>query len=130
MREEFSMTVSTNIRDRTTADISAKGHIGLVVFGALASGLLLGLFLVLVAFAGGPETEIIGSALLALGSGFILLAIGSSRFTDQPQPWALTPGIASAVVGLAVWAFSPSEHTPALAGWVWPLALLVLVVWS
>jgi pimeloyl-ACP methyl ester carboxylesterase len=110
--------------------ISAKGHVGLVVFGALASGLLLGVFLVLVAFAGGTETEIIGAALVALGSGFVFLALGSSRFTDQPQRWALIPGIASAVVGLAVWVLSPGEHTLALAGWVWPLALLVLVVWS
>ena len=94
------------------------------------SGLLLGLFFVVVPFAGGPEHEMTGTALIALGAGFVLLAVGSSRFTDQPQTWALIPGVAVAVVGLAVWVLSPSGHTLALTGWVWPLGLLVLVVWS
>lgn len=109
---------------------SARGHIGLVVLGAIASGLMLGLLLVLLVLGGGPEHEIIGAALLALGSGFVLLAVGSSRFTDQPQPWALLPGVTSAVVGLALWVLSPGAHTLALAGWVWPALLLVLVAWS
>ena len=48
--------------------------------------------LVLGVFAGGDEPQIIGSALLALGAGFALLAVASTRFTSQPQPWALVPG--------------------------------------
>ena len=100
------------------------------MLGAIAAGLLLGLLLVLVVFAGGPEHEITGTALIALGAGFVLLAVGSSRFTDQPQTWALIPGVAVAVVGLALLALSPSEHTLALAGWVWPLALLASSFWS
>jgi len=72
----------------------------------------------------------LGLALFALGSGFVLLAVGSTRFSDQPQRWALPPGVASIVVGLAVWIFSPSEHVLALAGWVWPVLLVVLVGWS
>ena len=114
----------------SAAEAREKGHIGLVVLGAIGAGLLLGLLLVLVLFAGGPEHEITGTALIALGAGFVLLAVGSSRFSDQPQTWALIPGVAVALVGLAVWALSPSEHTLAVTGWVWPLALLVLVVWS
>ena len=70
-----------------------------------------------------------GTALIALGSGFVFLAIASSRFTDQPQSWALIPGVVVAVAGLAI-GLSPSGHTLALAGWVWPLLLLVLVLWS
>ena len=109
---------------------SARDRIGLVVFGAIASGLSLGLVLVLSVFAGGREHEITGAALFALGLGFVLLAVGSTRFSDQPQRWATPPGVASVVIGLAVWIFSPSEHTLALAGWVWPVLLLVLVGWS
>ncbi|NUT56634.1 MAG: alpha/beta hydrolase [Thermoleophilia bacterium] len=109
---------------------SAKSHIGLVVLAAIASGLSLGLVLVLAVFAGGREHEITGAALFALGSGFVLLAVGSTRFTDQPQRWAHAPGVAAAVAGLAIWLFSPSEHVLALAGWVWPVLLLVLVGWS
>jgi pimeloyl-ACP methyl ester carboxylesterase len=115
---------------RTARESSETGHIGLAVAGAIASGLLIGLLLVLVVLAGGPEHEITGAALLALGGGFVVLAVGSRRFTDQPQPWALLPGVASAVVGLAIWALAPGDHTIALAGWVWPGLLLVLVAWS
>jgi pimeloyl-ACP methyl ester carboxylesterase len=124
------MSVSSSTSLGATRQATAKGHIGLVVLGAIAFGLLLGLFFVVVAFAGGPEHEITGTALIALGAGFVLLAVGSSRLTNQPQTWALIPGVAVAVVGLAVWVLSPSGHTLALAGWVWPLGLLVLVVWS
>jgi len=122
--------VPASVSPRAATPGSAEGHIGLVVLGAIASGLVLGLLLVLVIVGGGPEHEIIGAALLALGSGFVLLAVGSSRFTDQPQPWALLPGVTSAVVGLALWVLSPGDHTLALAGWVWPALLLVLVAWS
>jgi pimeloyl-ACP methyl ester carboxylesterase len=108
----------------------ARGHIGVVVLGSIAFGLLLGLLLVLIVFAGGPEHQMTGTALIALGSGFVLLAIASSRFTNQPQSWALIPGAVVAVAGLAIWVLSPSGHTLTLAGWVWPLLLLVLVVWS
>jgi pimeloyl-ACP methyl ester carboxylesterase len=115
---------------QTTTEVPERGPIGLVVLGAIASGLLLGLVLVLGLFAGGPEHEIIGAALLALGAGFALLAAGASRFTNQPQPWALAPGAASAVIGLAIMLFTPSEHMLGLAGWVWPALLVGLVAWS
>src|SRR5687768_4513871 len=48
--------------------VPGKGRIGLVVFGSITAGLVLGLVLVLVVFAGGEESQITGSALLALGS--------------------------------------------------------------
>ena len=108
----------------------SQGHLGVVVLGSIASGLLLGLLLVLVVFGGAPEHEITGAALFALGAGFVLLAVGSSRLTDQAQRWALAPGIGLAVVGVAVWSLSPGGHTLALAGWVWPVLLVVLVGWS
>ena len=119
---------STSFRGET--HVSPRGHLGLIVLGAIASGLLLGLLLVLVVVPDAPEHEILGAALLALGMGFILLAIGSSRFTDQPQAWALRPGVATAVAGLATWALAPNDHSLTLAGWVWPALLLVLVGWS
>src|ERR1043166_4205607 len=90
---------STSLRGET--HVSARGHLGLIVLGAIASGVLLGLLLVLVVVPDAPEHEIVGAALLALGMGFVLLAIGSSRFTDQPQAWALRPGVATAAMGLA-----------------------------
>lgn len=109
---------------------TTKSHIGLVVLGAIISGLLLGLLLVLAVLVGGPEHEIAGAALFALGSGFVFLALASRRFTDQPQEWALRPGLATAIVGVVLFAFAPGNRTLDLAGWVWPVLLLVLVGWS
>ena len=109
---------------------ATKSRIGLVVLGAVASGLALGLLLVLAVFVGGPEHEITGAALFALGSGFVLLALASRRFTDQPQDWALVPGLATAFVGMALFALAPGDRALGLAGWVWPILLLVLVGWS
>lgn len=112
------------------AQASAKGHIGLIVLGAILSGLLLGLLLVFVVLVGGQEHQILGAALFALGAGFVVLAVGSSRLTDQPQRWALLPGLATAVVGLAIWVLAPGDHLLTIAGWVWPVLLLVLIGWS
>src|SRR3954454_23317325 len=107
-----------------------RGHIGLVVLASLAAGLGLGLLLVLGVFAGGSEPQIIGSALVGIGTGFALLAFASSRRTDQPQHWALIPGVAAAVVGVAVLAVAPGGRLLDLAGWVWPVLLCIVVVVS
>jgi pimeloyl-ACP methyl ester carboxylesterase len=112
------------------AETSATGRIGLVVLGSIASGLLVGLLLVLVVFAGGPEHQITGSALAALGAGFLLLAAVSTRYTDQPQRWALGPAAGFGVLGLVLLGSSPSGHTLGLMGWAWPVLLLALVGWS
>jgi pimeloyl-ACP methyl ester carboxylesterase len=90
-------------------------------------GLALGLLLVLAVFVGRPEHETTGCALFALGAGFVFLALASRRFTDQPQDWALPPGLATAIVGVALFVFAPGTRALDLAGWVWPILLLVLV---
>jgi hypothetical protein len=61
---------------------------------------------------------------------FLLLALASSRFTDQPQRWALAPGVASAAVGLAILLASPGNRALGLAGWIWPVLLVLFVGWS
>jgi pimeloyl-ACP methyl ester carboxylesterase len=114
----------------TAPEQKARGRIGLVVLGSIAFGFVLGLLFVVVVFAGGDESEITGSALVALGAGFLLLSVASSRFTDQPQRWALAPGVGTAVVGLAILLFSPGNRAFELAGWVWPVLLVLLVGWS
>ena len=113
-----------------TADVRERGHIGLIVLASIAAGLVLGLLFVLAVFGGGTEAQITGSALVALGAGFMILALASSRFTAQPQDWALAPGVAAAAVGVGVLVLSPGDHLLRLAGWVWPVLLLVLVGWS
>jgi pimeloyl-ACP methyl ester carboxylesterase len=116
--------------DSTAADASRRGRIGLVVLASIGAGLVLGLVFVLAVFDGGTEAQITGSALVALGAGFVILALASRRLTAQPQDWALAPGLAAAAVGLVVIVLSPGDHLLGLAGWVWPVLLLVLVGWS
>jgi len=107
-----------------------RGHIGLVVVGSTAGGLLLGVMLVLGVFGGGQESVITGSALISLGFGMLLLAELARRRTDQPQPWALAPAAGAGVAGLVLLVLRPGDDVLGLLGWVWPLLLGVLVVWS
>ncbi|XGX80399.1 Putative aminoacrylate hydrolase RutD [Terrabacter sp. BE26] len=50
----------------------------------------------------------------------------SSRFSDQPQRWAAVPATFMGAGGLLLLAF---DSTHEVLGWIWPPALLGLVVW-
>jgi pimeloyl-ACP methyl ester carboxylesterase len=107
-----------------------RGYIGLVVLGSIAGGLILGLVLVLVVFAGGREDVITGAALVALAFGMLMLFELARRRTDQPQSWALFPALGIGAVGFALLIFGPSGRVLGWLGWVWPLLLALVVVWS
>jgi pimeloyl-ACP methyl ester carboxylesterase len=107
-----------------------RGHVGLVVLGSIAGGLILGLVLVLGVFAGARESLITGAALVSLAVGMLLLFELSRRRTDQPQSWALAPAASVGVVGLALLIVAPGDRLLGWLGWVWPILLAVLVVWS
>ena len=81
-------------------------------------------------FGGGQESVITGAALVRSAFGMLLLVELARRRTDQPQPWALAPAVGVGVVGLALLVFRPGDHVLGLLGWVWPLLLGALVVWS
>src|SRR5207253_5361207 len=51
----------------------------------------------------------------------------SRRRTNQPQRWALVPGVATSVAGVGLLALAPGERLLDLAGWVWPVLLAILV---
>jgi len=112
------------------AEKPSHGHIGFVVLGSILAGLALGLVLVLGVFAGGRENVITGAALVALAFGMLTLVELSRRRTDQPQPWALFPAGGAGLVGLALLTLSPGDRAVGLLGWVWPVLLAILVVWS
>jgi hypothetical protein len=107
-----------------------RGHIGLVVLVSIVGGLILGLVLVLGVFSGGREDVITGAALIALAFGMLMLVELARRRTDQPQPWALVPGLGLGVAGLALLILRPSDRVLGRLGWVWPLLLALVVVWS
>jgi len=106
-----------------------RGHIGLVVLASIAGGLILGLVLVLVVFAGRPESVITGSALIALAVGMLMLFELARRRTDQPQPWALAPAVGFGVAGLALLILGPGDGVLRVLGWIWPVLLALVVVW-
>jgi pimeloyl-ACP methyl ester carboxylesterase len=108
-------------------DPKAKWRIGRVVAGSLAAGLLAALLLVAAPFIRAQESEITGAVLCGFTLGWAMLAILSVRFTDQPQRWAAAPALFMGVSGLLlVWFGSPAEG---VLTWVWPPALLALVIW-
>src|SRR3954454_3057769 len=65
-----------------------RGHIGRIVAGAVASGLVGAVVLVAGPCAGAREHVITGSVLLAFAFAWAMLALLSQRWTDQPQRWA------------------------------------------
>jgi pimeloyl-ACP methyl ester carboxylesterase len=114
---------------RTTAPSSRTGHIGLIVVGSLATGLAAALLLAVVVFAGAAEPVITGSAMVAFGLGWAMLAALSVWRTGQPQRWALVPAAYFTIMGAALLLFSPGDGALSLLGWAWPPLLLALVVW-
>jgi pimeloyl-ACP methyl ester carboxylesterase len=125
----MNAAATASISPATTAQ-TQRGHVGLHVLGSIAAGLAVGLLLVVGVFAGGSEPQIIGSALLGLGTGFALLAFTSTRRTNQPQQWARVPGVATMIAGTSLLALAPGERFLDLASWVWPALLASLVVAS
>jgi pimeloyl-ACP methyl ester carboxylesterase len=93
----------------------------------LASGLLVALLLVAAPFIPVTESAITGAVLCGFAVGWAVLLLLSRRFTDQPQRWAAVPAVFMGVGGLLLLAFgSPMRE---VLSWVWPPALLALVVW-
>jgi pimeloyl-ACP methyl ester carboxylesterase len=104
-----------------------RTHLGRVVVGSLVAG-----FAAAVIFPFLPVGTVdvdFSTAMVLFGwaLGWALLAVLSTRFSDQPQRWAVVPAIFMAVAGALV-LVAPDSVVDAL-GWVWPPALLVLVVW-
>ena len=98
------------------------------IAGSQIAGLAAAIFLVTGPVAGGSEATITGSVLLAFGLGWGLLAILSTWFADQPQRWAVVPAASMGLVGLGLVVAQPSTDVIGILSWIWPLALVALVV--
>ncbi len=79
--------------------------------------------------AGGTEPVIDALVLLGFAAGWALLLVLSVFLTDHPQCWAAVPAAVMGVGGAALLVFTPSSATMDALGWVWPPALLGLLVW-
>jgi hypothetical protein len=88
----------------------------------LATGLVAALLLVAAPFIPVEESAITGAVLLGFALGWAMLALLSTRFTDQPQRWAVAPALFMGVGGALLVAFGSSMREA--LSWVWPPALL------
>jgi pimeloyl-ACP methyl ester carboxylesterase len=123
-----SPTPEDKRQDRSSGpDTGPRGHIGRVVAGSLATGLVASLLLVAAPFIPAEESEITGAVLCGFALGWAMLAVLSVRFTNQPQRWAAAPALFMGLGGLLLVGFGSSVRE--VLSWVWPPALLVLVVW-
>ncbi|HVL19285.1 MAG TPA: hypothetical protein VM387_14875 [Gemmatimonadales bacterium] len=105
----------------------SPGHIGWVVAGSLAAGLFFALLLAFAPFIPPKERDVMGAVLCGFALGWAMLAVLSTRFTDQPQRWAVVPAAFMGLGGLLLLAFGSGVDK--VLSWVWPPALLALVIW-
>ena len=103
------------------------GHVGWVVAGSLATGLVAALLLVAAPFVPAQESAVTGAVLCGFALGWAMLAVLSVRFTDQPQRWAAAPALFIGLGGLLLLGFGSPVHQ--VLSWVWPPAMLALAVW-
>jgi pimeloyl-ACP methyl ester carboxylesterase len=104
-----------------------SGHLGRIVAGSLATGLVAALLLVAAPFIPADENGITGAVLCGFALGWAMLAVLSVRFTDQPQRWAAAPALFMGLSGLLLVGFDSSVGE--VLNWVWPPALLALAIW-
>ncbi|WP_138759337.1 alpha/beta fold hydrolase, partial [Modestobacter altitudinis] len=105
----------------------SRGHIGWIVAGSLATGLIAAGLLVAAPIIAPTEAGVTGAFLCGLALGWAMLAVLSVRFTDQPQRWAAAPALFMGLSGLLLVMLGSSVH--GVLTWVWPPALLALVIW-
>jgi len=123
-------THPTDHRDDVAAPATPRtGPMARVIAGSLATGAMSALVLTLVVFAGGTESVITGSTLIAFGLGWALIAALTVRHTNRPQRWTALPAAAMGATGLALLAFTPENAAITQLSWVWPPVALALAVW-
>ena len=108
-------------------DPPPRGHIGWIVAGSLATGLVASLLLVAAPFIPAEENDVTGAVLCGFALGWAMLAVLSVRFTDQPQRWAAAPALFMGLGGLLLVGFGSSVRE--VLNWVWPPAMLALAIW-
>jgi len=95
------------------------------VAGSLAAGLVLALLLVIAPLVPAEGDSVLGVVLCGFAFGWAILAVLSTRFTNQPQRWAFAPALFMGAGGLLLLVLGSSV----VLDWVWPPLLLALVIW-
>jgi len=120
-------TAPGQVRPGDGSDPPSAGPIGRIVAGSLATGLIAALLLVAAPFISPEENDVTGAALCGFAVGWAMLAILSTRYTNQPQRWAAAPALFMGLGGLLLIGFGSSSRE--VLNWVWPPVLLALVIW-
>jgi predicted lipid-binding transport protein (Tim44 family) len=100
-----------------------RWRVGGVVAGSLAAGLVAALILAFLPVGTVDADFSTAMVLIGFAVGWALMALLSTRFTDQPQRWAVAPAIFMLLSGALV-LVAPDALLDAL-GWVWPPALVL-----
>jgi pimeloyl-ACP methyl ester carboxylesterase len=124
-------TASVTTPDRSPGSAAAPSHgpLGRIIVTSLTVGAVAAGALTLGLFGGATESAITGSALVAFGASWAMLAVLSTRLTSQPQRWAFVPAAVMTAMGLVLLVSAPSEAGLAVLGWLWPPVMLVLAGW-
>src|SRR5215212_6656621 len=104
-----------------------RGHIGWVVAGSLATGLVAAVLLAVAPFIPAEERAVTGAVLCGFALGWAMLAVFSVRAAEQQQRWAAAPALVMGLGGLLLVGFGSPVHQ--VLNWVWPPAMLALAVW-
>jgi pimeloyl-ACP methyl ester carboxylesterase len=104
-----------------------RRRIGFIVAASLATGLVAAFLLAAAPFIRPEESAVTGAVLLGFALGWAMLGVLSVRYTDQPQRWAAAPAAFMGLGGLLLVVFGPPIHE--VLNWVWPPALLAMVIW-
>lgn len=118
----------TENQARSAEPLRKRIGIGKIVALSLGAGLAAAVLLpLLVPWPTVDADFATAMVLFGFALGWVLVAALSVQFTDQPQRWALAPAAFMGTAGVLV-LFLPDGLADAL-DWVWPPALLILVVW-
>ena len=123
----MSSTGAAEDRARSAEPRRNRIGIGKIIVLSLGMGLVAAVLLPFVPWPTVDANFATAMVLFGFALGWVLLAALSVRLTDQPQRWAYAPALFMGV-GAVLLLFLPEAVLDAL-DWVWPPALLVLVVW-
>jgi hypothetical protein len=85
-------TQASDLQPPSRLQSTSKSRIGLIVALSMAAGLIVAVVLVAAPIIPADENVLTGAVLLGFALGWVLLAVLSVRFSDQPQRWALRFG--------------------------------------